>query len=188
MRKPNYKKRKLPSLELIVEGEIEEKYFKDFIKAGRKRNIKIEKITVSNSKKEIIKKAKNSQSDYCFIIIDRDGKQFKKVDIEEIEEKIKTRKSIKKVLYSKPCFELWILSHFYSKEDGIAQFKEGTFQNKLKEKIRNYKKNTNCPIFEKTKNLLKKARETNKELCKSKRGNYSLLFEFFDCIDKYASS
>jgi len=107
---------------ILCEGETEENYFKGLITQERYRrkfssiDVKIFKpkdhspLGLVNESKLKIKEAKREKNPYDFVwvIFDRDGH----AKIPEAFEIARTSKPEIKIIYTKPCFEYYVLLHF----------------------------------------------------------------------------
>jgi len=176
---------------MFCEGDTEVRYFNSLNKALQDSNIVIN--TQKSNKTDCVGIQKyaetynntvNNEYDHYFLVFDKDSNNFD--DIEKIMSNEKY-----KVLYSNPCFELWVLLHYkiiFNEVDCDEVLK------KLKDVFPYYEKGQ-IFLFEALKDKLNIAIKNNKKLLKnfssfdnksnlSKLNPYTNFYQFFELIDK----
>ncbi|MDN5342760.1 MAG: hypothetical protein PWP28_1635 [Oceanotoga sp.] len=176
---------------MFCEGDTEVKYFNSLNNHLKDSNIVI--TTKKSNKTDCIgihkyaenyKNSNNNEFDYYFLVFDKDYNSFENI------EKVMSKKEYK-ILFSNPCFELWIILH-YKLIDKKTDCKE--IIKMIKKFIPNYSKGQN-DLFTKLKDKLTIAIENNNKLldnhCKLynhknfiKLNPYTNIFELYNIIKK----
>ncbi|MBP2030669.1 hypothetical protein J2755_001617 [Methanohalophilus levihalophilus] len=159
-------KKSIKTVWIFCEGAKTEKYYFDKLKVDlRLRSLKI-KVNSSNNKdpvgiiKHILNFKKHTrdflEGDLIFCVFDRDANS----DQSLLDAKKMSELNDINLIFSNPCFEFWILSHF---ECYMKQIEHGALKSKLDTHLGGYKK-TDPELYTKTKQKIGIAVKNSKQI------------------------
>ncbi|MCK4730151.1 MAG: RloB domain-containing protein [Candidatus Aenigmarchaeota archaeon] len=166
--------RRIPTKNLWIfcEGEKTEKNYFNKLKIDKRvSRLNIKVISPKNSDAVgIVKYAVNhvdskgfQEGDIIYCVFDRDNNSDQK--LQQAENFAKTNKI--KIIFSNPCFEYWILSHFEYYANS-CEYPE--LESKIERHLKPYKKN-DSELYSKTKDKLPEAIKNSKRIFKKHKEN-----------------